>query len=226
MKNKNTGDWNTGNWNTGDRNTGDLNTGDRNTGNRNTGNWNTGDRNTGDLNTCYRNTGNWNTGDMNTGNRNTGNWNTGNRNTGNWNTGDRNTGDLNTTEAPLRIFNKETSVKRADIQFPDFFYFLLTDWIYESSMTDKEKTAYPSYVTTGGYLKSWSYLSAWRESWDKASLEDRKKVLALPNWDNEIFKQISGIDVEKELNTPKKSVDDVLAKLSDEDKEIIKNALK
>ena len=122
----------------------------------------------------------------------------------NKNTGDWNTGNLNTTEAPLRIFNKETNIKRGEIIYPNFFYFDLTKWICENEMTDKEKTAYPSYVTTGGYLKSWSYLSAWRESWDKASLEDRKKVLALPNWDNEIFKQISGIDVEKELNTPKK----------------------
>ncbi len=44
---------------------------------------------------------------------------------------------------------------------------------------------------------------AWRASWDKASDEDRRKVYALPNWDNEIFKEISGIDVDKELNTPK-----------------------
>ena len=159
---------------------------------------NTGDCNTGDWNTGNRNTGNWNTGDCNTGNRNTGNW-----NTGDWNTGNRNTGDLNTTEAPLRIFNKDTDVKREDVVFPNFFYFYTTEWIYESSMTDKEKTAFPTYVTTGGYLKVKSYREAWRESWDKADLEDKKKVLALPNWDNAIFKEISGIDVEKELNAPK-----------------------
>jgi hypothetical protein len=222
----NTGDLNTGNWNTGNWNTGNRNTGDLNTGNLNTGNWNTGNWNTGDLNTGNWNTGNWNTGDLNTGNWNTGNRNTGNWNTGNWNTGDLNTGNLNTTEAPLRIFNKETNVKREDVVFPDFFYFYIIEWVYESEMTDKEKTAYPSYVTTGGYLKAKNYKTAWRESWDKATLEDKKRVLALPNWNNELFLEISGIDVEKELNAPKKSVDDVLAKLSDEDKEIIKNALK
>ncbi len=67
-------------------------------------------------------------------------------------------------------------------------------------MSDKEKEAYPSYVTCGGYLKCRTYQQAWRESWDNASLEDRKKVMSLPNWNNEIFKEISSIDVEKELN--------------------------
>ena len=125
-----------------------------------------------------------------------------NTNTGDLNTGDWNTGDLNTTEPPIRIFNKDTDVKRKDIKYPDFFFFYLTEWINESSMNDKEKEAYPTYITTGGYLKVKTYLGAWRESWENASLEDKKKCFDLPNWDNEIFKQISGIDVEKELNEP------------------------
>ena len=48
-------------------------------------------------------------------------------------------------------------------------------------------------------MKTIGYKEAWRKSWNKASDEDRRKVLALPNWDNEVFKEISGIDVEKEL---------------------------
>ena len=127
----------------------------------------------------------------------------------NTNTGNRNTGSLNTDTPPFRIFNKETNVKREDIVWPDFFFFTLTAWIYENDMNDKEKEAYPSYVTTGGYLKCKTYLGAWRESWEKATLEDKKKCLALPNWDNEIFKQISGIDVEKELNEPSLSGQEV-----------------
>ena len=155
------------------------------------------------------------------------NRNTGNRNTGNWNTGDRNTGYCNTDEpSKVRIFNKETNVKRDDINFPNFFYFDLTTWIYEGDMSDEEKEAHPSYVTTGGYLKIKTYRGAWRENWDNADEEDKRKVLELPNWDNEIFKDISGIDVEKELNTPKKTVNEVLENLSEEDKQIIKKALK
>lgn len=172
-------------------NTGYSNTGDRNTGNWDTGNWNTGNWNIGNRNTGNRNIGSWNTGNRNTGNRNTGSW-----NTGNWNTG-----DLNTTEPLLRIFNKETIVKREDISYPSFFYYVLTEWIEENKMTDKEKDAYPSYVTCGGYLKSYTDKQAWRNSWDKATREDKEKCFKLPNWDNEIFKEISGIDVEKELGT-------------------------
>jgi hypothetical protein len=165
--------------NTGNRNTGSLNTGDWNTGNWNTGNWNTGNRNTGSLNT----------GDCNTGDRNTGSW-----NTGNWNTG-----FCNTTTPKVTMFNKLTDKNFNEITFPRFFYFDLTVWVTESNMSDKEKTAFPSYITTGGFLKINTYRGAWRESWDKTSIEDRKLCLSLPNWDNDIFKEISGIDVEKEL---------------------------
>ena len=90
-------------------------------------------------------------------------------------------------------------------------------------MSDKEKDAYPSYVTCGGYLKTRGYHEAWRESWDNADEEDRRKVPELPNWNNEIFKEISGIDVEKELNTPSKEIEIGGRKFSEE---TIKEALK
>ncbi len=175
-----------------------MNTGNMNTGNRNTGNWNTGNRNTGN-----RNTGNWNTG-----NWNTGNWNTGYMNTGNWNTGNWNTGYMNTKTPKVIMFNKLTDKDYGDIVFPDFFYYTLAEWVYEADMRDKEKKAHPSYVTTGGYLKSYNDKTAWRNSWDKADEEDRRKVLELPNFDNDIFKEISGIDAEKELNEEEEIVID------------------
>src|SRR5690606_36431432 len=99
------------------------------------------------------------------------------------------------------FFNKTCSIPRDELVFPNFFYFELNDWIYKDDMTDKEKVENPTYETTGGYLKSKEYKEAWRESWDKATDEDRRKVFNLPNWDNEIFLEISGIDAEKELNT-------------------------
>ena len=34
---------------------------------------------------------------------------------------------------------------------------------------------------------------------NKASKDEHKKVLELPNWDNKIFKKISGIDAEAEI---------------------------
>lgn len=201
----NTGNWNTGYrntgyGNTGDRNTGYLNTGNRNTGNLNTGNLNTGNGNTGDGNTGDGNTGYRNTGDGNTGYRNTGDGNTGDWNTGNWNTGDWNAGFLNTTEPKVRIFNKDCDIAREDLEFPDYFYFDTTEWIPENAMTDEEKKEHETYKTTGGYLRSYEYQEAWRKSWESAGDEDRRKTLKLPHWDNALFLEISGIDVEKELN--------------------------
>ena len=36
-------------------------------------------------------------------------------------------------------------------------------------------------------------------SWDKADIEDKKKVLDIPNWNNRKFMEITGINVEQEL---------------------------
>ena len=183
----NTGDWNTGDWNTGYRNTGDRNAGDRNTGYRNTGDWNTGDWNAGD-----RNTGDWNAGDRNAGDRNAGDWNAGDRNTGYFNT---------TTPDTISVFNKECKVEDwENTTKPDFIYFNnLTKFIWSSDMTDEEKEKHPEHVCLGGYLRKMTYKEAFKKSWDDADEEDRKFVLGLPNFDNEVFKEISGIDVLEEL---------------------------
>src|SRR6266852_3554440 len=95
---------------------------------------NTGHRNTGDMNTGY-----WNTGHRNTGDRNTGDRNTGDMNTGNWNTGHRNTGYMNTDRPTVRMFNKDTGLEFGEIYFPNYWFFNITEWIYEKNMTDQEK---------------------------------------------------------------------------------------
>ena len=156
----------------------------------NTGDWNTGNRNTGN-----RNTGNWNTG-----NRNTGGWNTGDWNTGDWNTGNCNTGFFNTDEPFVRMFNKDTNYKRDDLIFPPFLYFGLTVWVSHDTATDEEKKEHKQEIEVcGGFLKKLDYKDAFRISWNKASPDEHKKLLSLPNWDNDIFKEISGIDAEAEI---------------------------
>jgi len=150
-------------------------------------------------NTGNQNTGDWNTGYWNTGNRNTGYWNTGNRNTGDWNTGNRNTGYFNTTTPDkVRAFGKDCDRKTWDIaEKPGLLFFAVTKWIAEGSMTDQEKIDYPTFHTTGGYLKSYEYQEAFKKSWNEASEEDRVLVEKLPNFDADIFLEISGIDVRK-----------------------------
>ena len=187
----------TGLKNTGDCNTGNCNTGDCNTGNCNTGNWNTGNCNTGNWNT-----GNWNTGDCNTGNWNTGDWNTGNWNTGDWNTTNYSTGFFNSVEQNIFLFNKPTSMSRNEIhslkgiQILDW-NFENSWWIYSVNMSDDEKKSNPTYETTGGYLKTVDFKTACKMMWENLSENERQEVMKLPNFDSNIFYEITGIIISK-----------------------------
>ena len=199
--NRNTGDWNTGDCNTGDCNTGNRNTGNCNTGNRNTGDWNTGDCNTGDCNTGNRNTGDWNTGNRNTGDCNTGNCNTGNRNTGDCNTANFSTGVFCAQEEKIKIFDKQS-----DLTYRDWINSRVRDiirwnmettvWVYEENMSAEEKEQYPTYKTTGGYLKVFSYKEAWSNLWNNLTDSEKQEIKNIPNFDSEKFKEITGIKVE------------------------------
>ncbi len=185
---------NTGKGCTGLENTGDCNTGNRNTGNCNTGDWNTGDWNTG----------NRNTGNRNTGNRNTGDWNTGNRNTGDCNKSSCNTGCFNTEEQKIMLFNKPSNMTYNDWLISDARYLLnqipkdVVEWVYEDDMTDEEKETYPTYKTTGGYLKVLDESECGQIWWDSLTDDKKKIIKSIPNFDAEIFEQCTGIKVVKE----------------------------
>ena len=207
---QNTGVGNTGEENSGNRNSGNRNSGDGNSGNRNSGYGNTGDGNSGDRNSGDRNSGNGNSGNRNSGNRNSGDGNSGDGNSGYGNSGDRNSGSwnacnyssgfFNTKKEKLIMFNKPTDVKLDDIEFPLFLYFALTVWVWKNEATEEEKDEHKNEIETqGGFLKALRYKEAFRKAWDEASKEEHKKLLKLPNWDNEVFKEISGIDAEAEI---------------------------
>ena len=100
----------------------------------------------------------------------------------------------------FRIFNKETNLKREEIYFPNFLYFDLSVWVSHDTATEEEKEKHKKDIEVcGGFLKPLEYKEAFRLAWNKASKEEHKKLLELPNWDNEIFKEISGIDAEAEI---------------------------
>ena len=188
----NSGDCNSGNWNSGDCNSGNRNSGNRNSGDWNSGNWNSGNRNSGNWNS-----GNWNSGDWNSGNRNSGNW-----NSGDWNKCSFSNGCFNTVSPKIYLFNKPSEWTYQDWLNSEARYLLnqipgdVLEYIYLSDMTDEEKAAHPEAETTGGYLKildnSECAVIWWR------GLSDRQKavITAIPNFDKEIFKQITGIDVD------------------------------
>ena len=188
--NRNAGNWNAGNWNAGNRNAGHRNAGDWNAGNWNAGNQNAGNWNAGNWNAGHQNAGNWNAGD-----RNAGNWNAGNWNACNWNAGHFNT----TTPDTILVFNKPCSVEEWDrAEKPRFLYFDTSQWIYESDMSNEEKIANPKFYVMGGYLKSIDFKTAFQKSWDEADEKDRALIKNLPNFDAEIFFEISGIDLRGE----------------------------
>ena len=183
--------------NSGYCNSGDYNSGDYNSGYRNNGDYNSGYRNNGDYNS-----GDYNSGDYNSGNCNSGDYNSGYRNNGDYNSGDYNSGMFNTDEPCMRMFNKETNIKYSDFilseDYPSFKGFDLCIWVNEEIMTSEEKKEHPSYKTTGGYLKKVEYKDAWAIFWKKTTEENRQKFLNLPNFDADIFEEITGIDVNKE----------------------------
>ena len=150
----------------------------------NTGAWNTGNRNTGYCNT----------GDCNTGNRNTGN-----RNTGDWNTGDCNTGYCNTITPKVTIFNKESDICfDTDLCYKIYNVFdkyskTLCEWISASNMTDEEKQNNKTWETTQGYLK----VNEEKRNGLEITQEDEEFIRGLPNFDEQILLECTGIDLTK-----------------------------
>lgn len=177
------------------------NTGLFNTGQSNTGDWNTGQSNTGNRNTGDCNTGDWNTGHSNTGNSNTGHSNTGDWNTGDWNTGIFNTCDFSCgvfcTESPkINIFNVKSEWTMREFMETKYYNaiysapFKLTEWV---GYTDDEKQNDPQKNAIGGYLKQYTFHDACKKWWKKLSPDARKTIMEIPNFDPDIFFEITGI---------------------------------
>ena len=140
--------------------------------NQNTGNYNTGNYNTGNYNTGNYNTGDCNTGDYNTGDCNTGYYNTGNYNTGSWNSVDMETGFFNTVSSQtVRVFNKDCSLADWDeAKKPSFLFFDIDPML--------------------------GYKGSFQMAFAGASAEDIALLKALPNFDADIFFELSGIRVD------------------------------
>ena len=160
------------------------------------------------------NTGKGCTGLCNSGNRNSGNRNSGDCNSGDCNSGDCNSGDwnkcsfsngcFNTTSPKIYLFNKPSEWTYEDWLNSEARYLLnqipgdVLEYIYLSDMTDEEKADHPEAEITGGYLKKLDNSECaviwWR------GLSDRQKaiIIAIPNFDKAIFKEITGIDVDED----------------------------
>jgi len=147
----------------------DKTTTNHNTGSRNSGDCNSGDHNIGNHNSGYYNSGNYNSGNHNSGDCNSGHYNSGDCNSGHYNSGDYNSGLFNTDEPIVRMFNKSTDKRLSDIVTPNCLYF-------EVDATD-------------------SYKETFTRRLNETSVDELIEVTELPNFDNDIFKEISGCDL-------------------------------
>lgn len=204
MGDANSGNYNIGNENAGDCNIGHENSGDYNIGYKNSGNYNTGGCNTGNRNTGRDNTGHYNVGHHNTGNCNTGNYNTGSYNAGHFNACDYSNGMFNTRPPKVYMFNKPTEYTYEELQtkFSEALNLLsqlganATLRVGVQDMTDKEKAQHPEYSTTGGYTKRLNFKDTCKANWKELEKEEKELIKSLPNFDKEIFKELTGITVE------------------------------
>lgn len=114
----------------------------------------------------------YNSGHCNSGDYNSGNRNSGNRNSGDWNSCDRESGSLNSKGSEyVRVFNKPCRKEEWEsATIPSFFYFDL--------------------------IAGKSYKESFQESFKKASKGDIERLKALPNFDKDVFFEISGIKIE------------------------------
>ena len=219
----NTGNGNIGNNNSGDYNCGDYNTGNSNYGNGNIknnnygygnngicnwGNRNFGNYNDGDGNVGYCNYGDFNHGDNNIGNSNHGNNNIGNRNIGDFNIGDYYYGSFNTIMEPgcLRIFNKPIDYDTYIDEWVDsnirdvLLRNLHSTWWVDFNNHDITVYTNPQIaLCIGGELYPKTKEKYFKDNlifYNTEYLDLMKNAIPdLPNFDKEIFRQCTGIDI-------------------------------
>lgn len=193
----NTGCNNYGSSNAGNNNLGSYNTGNSNHGYKNSGNCNYGVYNTGDGNCGVGG----NTGDGNTGRENSGYYNDGSKNSGYFNKCDNSTGFFCSEEENVRLFNRPSNMKRSEFEESPYFKalcsvpFNLTEWVENSSKEDSDT---PAKQSLGGHLKTYTYQEACYNWWNAMTQENRSIVMSMPNFDADVFYEITGIDLRKE----------------------------
>ena len=162
---------------------------------------NTGKGNSGNLNSGDRNSGDRNSGDRNSGDFNSGNFNSGDRNSGDWNFTSYSGGCFNTEQPKIYMFNKPSNWTLQNWLDSRARYLLnqiddcTLEYVRFDCMTDEEKAAHPEAKTTGGYLKERTTADNARKWWAGLDAADRNEILSLPNFNAEIFKKITGIDI-------------------------------
>ena len=194
LTNGNSGLFNSGDLNSGDRNSGYLNSGDLNSGDLNSGDLNSGDLNSGDLNSGYRNSGYRNSGYRNSGDRNSGDRNSGDRNSGIFNKTNGSNGVFCNIEPKICIFNIQT-----DWTLKEFYNSKYYDAIISTDfpLTEWKNDDNPAENGVDGKLIVNTYEDACRRWWDGMSQHNKNIIKSIPNFDIDVFCDITGIEKSK-----------------------------
>lgn len=150
-----------------------------------------------------------NLGKDNSGKGNSGDSNSGNSNSGDWNLASSSNGCFNTVSPKIYLFDKPSEWTLADWRNSTARFVLLGApkrivYIHYDDMTAEEHEAHPEAKTTGGYLKKLSAdevnanMNSW---WKNLPKDEQDAVKAIPNFDPEIFRKITGIDVNEKGET-------------------------
>jgi hypothetical protein len=96
----------------------------------------------------------------------------------------------------MRFFNKDSNLTYSEfsknrIVYPDL---KITAWVEYKDLPKDEQTT--DAKNMAGALKTLTYKEAWTEYWGRASEDDKKWFMALPNFDSKIFEEITGINVD------------------------------
>ena len=141
---------------------------------------------------------------VNTGKGCTGLYNSGDWNSGDWNKCSFSNGCFNTVEPKIYLFNKPSDWTYRDWLNSDARYLLnqipgdVLEYVWFEDMTDEEKAAHPEAKITGGYLKQLDNSECGSIWWRGLNDYEKSIIKAIPNFDKEIFKEITGVDVDME----------------------------
>ena len=154
------------------------------------------------INTGKGCTGRGNSGNRNSGDRNSGRYNSGDYNSGDCNSGDCNSGFFCSSTPTATFFDKPTSLTFNEAYDLEGIKTIRNKyqnniWVSSDNMSDSEKEEHPDHEATGGYLKVLDYKEAWKEMWKSLSEKEKQSILDLPNFDKDIFFDITGIRIEK-----------------------------
>lgn len=138
---------------------------------------------------------------VNLGKGNAGLCNSGDCNSGDWNKTNFSNGCFNTEEPKIFLFNKPSDWTYRDWLNSDARCLLnqiprnVVDWIWSDDMTDEEKEQHPEYEVVGGYLKILDESECGQLWWDSLSERYKNIIKAMPNFDKEIFEDVTGIKI-------------------------------